>query len=63
LLSKSIESDPIDFDPIDFLTATYHWIANNLWIDSHVGQQLFVAQHSTVKIRISRDFFNAIRAF
>ena len=45
------------------LTATYHWIANNLWIDSHVGQPLFVAQHSKVKIRISRDFFNAIRAF
>jgi len=28
-----------------------------------VGQPLFVAQPATVKIRISRDFFNAIRAF
>ncbi len=33
------------------LTATYHWTANNLWIDSHVGQPLFVVQHSTVKIQ------------
>ena len=81
------------------LTATYHWAANNLWIDSHVGQPLckyssplamlspfekgglrgdlsnkispnpsfqrggLNTYHSTVKIRISRDFFNAIRAF
>ena len=28
-----------------------------------VGQHLFVAQHSAVKIKISRDFPNAIRAF
>ncbi|MEI6334608.1 MAG: hypothetical protein WCS87_08625 [Methylococcaceae bacterium] len=27
------------------------------------GQQLFVGQHSAVKIKISSDFLNAIRAF
>jgi hypothetical protein len=30
---------------------------------SQVGQHLFVTQHSTVKIKISKDFLNAIRAF